>query len=311
MIIDSFGAIPDPEIIGSWFEAFRSFDGYRRMFAKTFARLAGLSPDDLSHVDAVRHLERLQGLWMPIDDYVAALDLLGVRSVGVWVHVSARGGRTSLDRLAEIVDQYPRRFLPLPSYDRSLPDLRQRVERDHERLGLAGVTVLPIVDDRPADHDDNRWLYDWLSERGLVAWIHTVNTWSERHPSDYSHPRRADRVACAFPNLKIVLGHGGWPWVGEAVAIAWRHPNVYIEPSAFRWKTLAEPGAGWEPLLHHGDRTIADKVLFGSLWPNLGQSLAQVLDEARSLPLKPANLARWLGGNAARLFALADANHAP
>jgi len=147
-------------------------------------------------------------------------------------------------------------------------------------------------------------VFETCLELDLAVWIHTVNTWSDRHPSDFCHPRHADRVACRFPDLRIVLGHGGWPWVNEAVAVAWRHPNVYLEPSAFRWKHLAAPGGGWEPLMCYGDTTIADKILWASFWPLVGVSLDVAIEEVRALPIRPGTLEKWAYANAKRFYRL-------
>jgi len=44
---------------------------------------------------------------------------------------------------------------------------------------------------------------------------------------------------------------------------------------------------------------VADKVLFGTGWFLLGRPPAHIVAEFRALPVKPAVLERWLGGNAA------------
>ena len=48
--------------------------------------------------------------------------------------------------------------------------------------------------------------------------------------------------------------------------------------------------------------TIADKVLFGTGWFLLGRPPADIVAEFRALPVKPAVMEKWLGGNAARLL---------
>lgn len=311
-MIDTFGAIPDRRTIGSWLSGFCRFDGYLRMFGRRFAQLAGQDPDDLSEMLDRRPRQDVIGEWLdamslmftPIETYVAMLDGLGIESVGVWVHVDPNDGHDALENLAEHCRRYPGRFLPIPSYEPTIPDLPAVIARDRERIDLAGVCLLPIVDDRVADDAANWPIFEKCLELDLAVWIHTVNTWSDKHPSDFCHPRRADRVACRFPDLRIVLGHGGWPWVAEAVAVAWRHPNVYLEPSAFRWKYLAAPGSGWEPLVCYGNTTIADKVLWGSLWPLVGVSPDIAVEEVRSLPLKPETIEKWTYTNAKRFYKL-------
>lgn len=298
MIIDTFGGLPDREVLHTWLSAFCRFKGYLRMFGKK-GTVGGESVESL--------LDSYSPLLMSTESYVACLDDMEVEAVGLWVHVSPGQGEKALNHLAQISQTYPGRFLIIPSYDKALQKDRARLlEEDHARIGLSAACLLPILDDRLAEDKANWPLFETCARLGLPVWIHTVNTWSEKHPSDFCHPSHADRVACQFPELKIILGHGGWPWVAEAVAVAWRHENVYIEPSAFRWKYLATPGSGWEPLLRYGDTTIADKVLFGSLWPVVGTPLGVAIDEAKALPLKPETLEKWMRLNARRLYGLGE-----
>jgi uncharacterized protein len=88
----------------------------------------------------------------------------------------------------------------------------------------------------------------------------------------------------------------------EAVLLAWKYPNVYLELAAHRPKYLATPGTGWEPLLRFGQTTIRDKVLFGTGWFLLGRPPRQVVDEFRALPVAEDVLELWLHGNAERLL---------
>ena len=75
------------------------------------------------------------------------------------------------------------------------------------------------------------------------------------------------------------------------------------ELSAHRPKYLAEPGTGWEPLLRFGQTTIAEKVLWGSGAFLLQRPVGELVAEFRTLPVRPAVMERWLGGNAERVLA--------
>ena len=105
-----------------------------------------------------------------------------------------------------------------------------------------------------------------------------------------------------FPDLKIVALHGGWPWVNELVAVAWRHQHVYIDISGVRPLYLGKSGTGWEPLMSYGNSLLQDKVLWGTAWPL--QPLARSLEEVRALPLKPEVVEKWTHKNAATLLGL-------
>jgi len=109
-------------------------------------------------------------------------------------------------------------------------------------------------------------------------------------------------VARDFPELRIIMSHGGYPWVLEACLLAWKYENVYLELAAHRPRYLAEPGTGWEPLLRFGQTTIAEKVLYGSGSFLLQRPLAALVAEFRALPVRPAVMERWLYGNARALL---------
>ena len=113
---------------------------------------------------------------------------------------------------------------------------------------------------------------------------------------DYGHPRHLDQVACDFPELTIVARHGGWPWVLDMVAVAWRHPNVYVELSG-----IAPPYLHPD-LLRYADGMLRHKFLFGTSYPLL--TFRRAVDEFMELPLKDETKSAILYENAARLLHL-------
>jgi len=103
-------------------------------------------------------------------------------------------------------------------------------------------------------------------------------------------------VAIDFPELVIVCGHIGYPWTEEMIAVATKHPNVYIDTSAYTVQRYPAQLVAY--LRAHG----AGKVLFGSNWPMIAPRKAlQGLDE---LALPEATRTAFLAGNAARVFRL-------
>jgi predicted TIM-barrel fold metal-dependent hydrolase len=109
-------------------------------------------------------------------------------------------------------------------------------------------------------------------------------------------------VAGHFPELKIVAGHGGWPWVNEMMAVLWRHDNVYTDIGAIRPRYIGSPGAGWETLVRYGNTLLQDKIVFATAWP--AQDFKENIREVRGLPLKDDVKAKWLGLNAKRILGL-------
>src|SRR5437016_88064 len=123
-----------------------------------------------------------------------------------------------------------------------------------------------------------------------------------RHPDRFI-PFAAGDIMKGLTELRIIMSHGGYPWVLEACLLAWKYENVYLELAAHRPKYLAEPGTGWEPLLRFGQTTIAEKVLWGSGAFLLQRPVSELVAEFRTLPVRPAVMERWLGGNAERVLA--------
>jgi uncharacterized protein len=94
----------------------------------------------------------------------------------------------------------------------------------------------------------------------------------------------------------IVGGHIGVPWLGEMISLLMKHPNVYVDTSAY--KATRYPRELAEYMRGPGTR----KVLFGTNFPML--TSAQCLEGLDDLGLSDDGRALFLSGNAARVFKL-------
>jgi predicted TIM-barrel fold metal-dependent hydrolase len=234
--------------------------------------------------------------WTP-DDLVAMMDAAGVEK-GVVMAPEVTNAQ-----LVELVRAHPDRFIALAYLS---PRDGMGASRELERLvredGLHGLMVCALDEGLPAN--DRRYypLYAKCVELDVPLSIHTSANWTTVASNDLGHPRHIDVVAADFPDLKIIMSHAGYPWVLEAVLLAWKYPNVYLELAAHRPRYMAMPGTGWEPLLRFGPTTIREKVLFGTGWFLLGRPPAQLVDEFRALPVPDDVMELWLGENARSLF---------
>jgi uncharacterized protein len=105
-----------------------------------------------------------------------------------------------------------------------------------------------------------------------------------------------DHVAHEFPELVIVGGHIGVPWLSEMTSLMMMHPNVYVDTSAH--KASRYPRELVEYMRGPGKR----KVLFGTNFPML--TPAQCLEGLDQLGLDEEGRALFLAGNAERTFKL-------
>ena len=218
---------------------------------------------------------------------------------------TARSTFVSNESVAALAERHPGRFLPFAGADvmRGAAAVRD-VERWVREHGFRGLSLRPFMIGLPADDRHYYPFYAKCVELGVPVSVHASANWTTARPSELGHPRAFDRVACDFPELKLILSHGGYPWVLEACLLAWKHPNLYLELAAHRPRYFTAPGAGWEPLLRFGRTTIQDKILYGTGAFLLGRRPAELVTEMRALPVEPAVMEKWLYGNAARLMGL-------
>jgi predicted TIM-barrel fold metal-dependent hydrolase len=205
------------------------------------------------------------------------------------------------DRVADVVAKHPDRFAcGFASVDprRGMEAVRE-VDRAYHELRLRGVVFEPgFLKISPTD----RWCYPVYAkcvELGIPVGLHTGVNFSSHGPIANGRPLLVDEVACDFPDLVIICHHGGWPWPHESAAIAWKHPNVYLEFGAISPKYIAS-GGGWGDMAHFMDSVLREKVLFGTDWPMIRYE--RVLDEVDQLGLRELSSEAYLRGNAERLL---------
>ena len=255
--------------------------------------------------EAVR--ARVEAAAQPLEHVMAAIDAAGIGKTLItgFDEATTAGGKTFVPNeiVAGIVARHPDRFVPFVGVDimRGQDALRDLEHWIRDR-GFRGLSLRPFMIGLPADDRHYYPFYAKCVELGVPLSIHTSANWTTGAINDLGHPRHLDPVARDFPELRIIMSHAGYPWVLEAVLLAWKYEHVYLELAAHRPRYLAEPGTGWEPLLRFGQSTIADKVLFGTGWFLLGRPPAAIVEEFRALPVKPAVMERWLSGNAEQLL---------
>jgi predicted TIM-barrel fold metal-dependent hydrolase len=128
----------------------------------------------------------------------------------------------------------------------------------------------------------------------------------------HGHPFGVDEVANRHPDLQIITAHLGVPWLLETIAVAVRHPNVYLDISAL---PSVEHRAVGPALTLCVDRGLGDRLLFGSDFPLVDPAAyarqvnafgpAWLVRRLAGLAkITPSVRAAILGGNAARLLKL-------
>ena len=287
------------------------------IFGPRIAPLLGITAEELYVMKTTMNAAELKNAIKPFlpnikkmtsttDEFVKLLDKMGVEKAVIFnLDEETPSGIAGLpnDYYAEIVKKHPDKFVGFAGID---PLKRMKAVREIRRsydLGLRGVAVRPFMFGIPPHHAKMYPIYSTCVELDIPIWFHLSINYSTNN-MEVERPIYLDIVAQDFPELKIIAGHGGWPWVNELVAVAWRNPNIYIDIASYLPKYIGMKGTGWEQLIHFGNSVLQDKILFGSTWLFMGMSIKQLADGVMELPLKEEVKRKWLYENAARLLGI-------
>ena len=237
---------------------------------------------------------------------VAAIGAAGIDRAVLQAEWAAGDYRAMNDAVHRIVAEHPDVLTGFVTVDPNAgDDMAAVVEHEIRERGARGVNLQPFSYRVLANDKRFYPLYAKCQELGVPVTIHTSINFSNDRPIDFGRPLYLCEIGCDFPDLVIVANHGGWPWVPELVAIAWKHANVYIEIGAVAPKYIGTPGTGWELLMQHGNSSLlSDRVLFAT--DNM-LPYERAVSELQELPLKDSVKEGWLGANAARLLSEVDA----
>jgi len=227
--------------------------------------------------------------------------------MGIDVAVLLPVGTDAVQRAVHMSRERPGEFVPFYWVDntRDLGDEPRRLRQAVEEWGVRGIKFQPM--DQHWFADDRRIypIYEVCSELGLVCTWHAgmVNLGFKYELgvpmlARYVDPTPIDQVAFDFPDLKLCIAHMGGNYHYQALILAEKHENVYLDTAflPFFCRRMLPPISPEMLIAHAAHIAGAQKVLYGSegLWPQavLG---ADLTEQEKDL---------ILGGNALRLLGI-------
>jgi len=236
--------------------------------------------------------------------FLTFLDALGIERAGLINYVSPEviGFPPEVnDWIAKYCSVAPDRLLAFGSvHPNYVSDPGAEVDR-LAKLGIRGLKVHPAHQlFSPNAYRDGLGplaaVYQRAQADGLPVMIHTGTSIFPGARNVHAQPMLADDVCVDFPDLVVILAHGGRPlWMNEAFFLVRRHRHMYMDISGIPPQKLLE----YFPRLEE----IADKVLFGTDWPGPGvPEIRGNIEKFLALPLSAAARQKILYDNAARLF---------
>jgi predicted TIM-barrel fold metal-dependent hydrolase len=232
-----------------------------------------------------------------VEDMLSAYDAAGVDRALICGWWGPSGVLIGNDEVAATVAQAPDRLHGVAAVDLSHPVAAVReLKRAVLELGFVALRVVPWLWNLPPD--DRRYypLYATCVELGVPVCTQIGHT-GPLCPSEPGRPiPYLDNVLLDFPDLVVVGGHVGHPWLDEVVSLATKYPNFYVDTSAYAAHRV--PATLIDYLRGRG----RDRILFGTNWPMLTPQ--RCLERLDSLELDAETTRLYLGGNAVRIFGL-------
>jgi len=213
----------------------------------------------------------------PVDYVLKGMDKFGVDRALVDVVGLGSGSYAEL-----AVRQHPDRFLGLLCVD---PNMGMEAVREIDlavaELNIVGVSTMPAitVPQVPINSKKAYPIYSKCVERNLTVFTLTGIPGPQVpfYPQKVEH---LDEVCSFFPELKVVMRHGGEPWTDMAIKLMVKYPNLYYSTTAFTPR--------------HYPKNITDfanssrgvhKVLFGGHFA-MGLTYEKIFSEMEHLSLK-------------------------
>lgn len=234
------------------------------------------------------------------EQFVANMDRLGIEKVCVpalkqaFYRKNKMGADFKYEDIARLIEKFPDRivgFAGINPFERM--EGVKRLEKAVKEYGFKGAHVHPFGFGIPINGPEWFPFYAKCAELGVPV-VFQVGHSAEFMPSVCGKPILLDDIALYFPELKLIGGHTGWPWCEEMIAMAWKHPNVYICMSGHAPKY-------WDKsVLHFLNSRGIGKCVWGTDYPLIlhEESLTQI----DALNLKPHAKQALLHDTAAKIF---------
>jgi predicted TIM-barrel fold metal-dependent hydrolase len=211
------------------------------------------------------------------------------------IGISGDSGRAHEQALAS----HPERFFA--SYEcnpnRGMEEVR-KIRRLKEEFDIKAVTGFPsgLVPQVPIN--DKRWypIYAACIDLDIPICL-CVGVPGPRLPVEPQKVEHLDEVCWFFPELKVVMRHGGEPWTDLAWKLMLKYPNLYYSTSAFAPKYYPED------IIRFANTRGAKQVMYAGYYP-MGLSLERIFSELPDVPLKEEVWSLFLRENALRVFKL-------
>jgi hypothetical protein len=144
-------------------------------------------------------------------------------------------------------------------------------------------------------NDERLWpFYQRCQDYEIIVCIHTGASATIPQASKFGHPLLLDDVCAAFPDLRIVAYHLGWPWYREMIQLMQKYQNLYSSISGKPESVMRK--APWTAHQFIGEAMaegVGEKIMWGSEW--FSRQYAPAVKAMQDLKGMPEEFARGFG----------------
>lgn len=173
-------------------------------------------------------------------------------------------GTQAVEDVIPLMEHNPSRFRLVANLN---PHVHHPIKRELRRqldLGATAVKIHPVHGAFAANHRSLYPAYSLCEEQGVAVVIHFGTSVFAGGANAFIDPAHISDLIRDFPELTVVLAHGGRGWHYEAAAVlAQSFPNVWIEISGLPPRRLPDYFSRFDL-----DR-LARKFIFGTDWPGV------------------------------------------
>jgi len=241
----------------------------------------------------------------PLEIFFLQMDVAGIERA-VLLPVDCRRARklavSSNEQVAELCRRSTR-FIGFASVDPMRRGAERELREAVNGLGLRGLKLDPALQDFAPGDRKAYGVYEAAAELGIPVLMHTGLSWAPHTPLQRCHPLLVEEPVRRFPKLNFVLAHFGWPWVWDAVAMALKYPNVFLDTSCLYYDSPAE---FFQFVFSRQipttliERSLRNQIVFGSNYPRV--EIKNMVHALKSLNLTSGCLEKIFRTNAERLL---------
>lgn len=177
-------------------------------------------------IDMHTHMGRVYGVHMPVsnaDEMVRLMDRENIEWIACAPHSDLFDPDSQNIMIKEALEKYPDRIKGYYCFNPNFPG---RVETASDP-GYIGFKFLADYHKTNIDSAAYAPAFEYADAHGLIILVHT---WAvAASGGQYNSIEKLERVVERYKNMTIIFGHSVQGQVDEAIALAKKHDNIYLD----------------------------------------------------------------------------------